>query len=56
MTSFQIFITIAAVVLGTVLTRFLPYICFPQGRKTPRYMPLSAKYGAIAPRHCRLTV
>ena len=38
MTSFQIFITIAAVVLGTVLTRFLPYICFPQGKKTPRYI------------------
>ena len=48
MTSFQIFITIAAVVLGTVLTRFLPYICFPQGRKTPRYITYLGKVLAPA--------
>ena len=48
MTSFQIFITIAAVVLGTVLTRFLPYICFPQGKKTPRYITYLGKVLAPA--------
>lgn len=35
MTTTQEIITIAVVVLATVLTRFLPYILFPQGRKTP---------------------
>lgn len=35
MTSLQTLITIAAVVLATVLTRFLPYIIFPEGRKIP---------------------
>lgn len=35
MTTTQKIITIAVVVLATVLTRFLPYILFPQGRKTP---------------------
>lgn len=37
MTGTQVFITIAVVVAATMLTRFLPYICFPQGRKTPKY-------------------
>lgn len=31
-------ITIAMVVLGTVLTRFLPFLLFPAGRPTPRYI------------------
>lgn len=35
MTVTQEIITFAVVVLATILTRFLPYILFPQGRKTP---------------------
>lgn len=33
---YQQFITIGVAVLGTVLTRFLPYILFPEGKKIPR--------------------
>ena len=29
-------ITIAMVVLGTMLTRFLPFVFFPEGKKPPR--------------------
>jgi branched-subunit amino acid transport protein AzlD len=29
-------ITVAMVVLGTLLTRFLPFILFPAGKKTPK--------------------
>lgn len=38
MTTAQRIITIAAVVLGTVLTRFLPFLVFPAGRETPGYI------------------
>jgi len=31
-------ITIAMVVLGTMLTRFLPFFVFPSGRPTPHYI------------------
>jgi branched-subunit amino acid transport protein AzlD len=31
-------ITIAMVVLGTMLTRFLPFIIFPSGKPTPKYV------------------
>ena len=30
--------TIAVVALGTMLTRFLPFILFPSGRRTPAYV------------------
>lgn len=36
-------ITIAMVVLGTMLTRFLPFIAFPQGRETPKYIQYLGK-------------
>ena len=32
MTTTQAVITIAAVVLGTMVTRFLPFIIFPEGK------------------------
>lgn len=35
MTTFQQILTIAAVVLGTVLTRFLAFLLFPEHRKPP---------------------
>lgn len=34
----QAFIIIGVVVLGTVITRFLPFIIFPAGRQTPKYI------------------
>lgn len=38
MTLTQQLITIFMVILGTVLTRFLPFVLFPAGRPTPRYI------------------
>jgi branched-subunit amino acid transport protein AzlD len=35
MTTTQMVITIAVVILGTVLTRFLPYLVFSEGREIP---------------------
>lgn len=34
---------IAALVLGTVITRFLPFLLFPAGKKTPRYVEYLGK-------------
>ncbi|MCD7953144.1 MAG: branched-chain amino acid transporter permease [Synergistaceae bacterium] len=38
MTVFEQAAVVAAVVLGTVTTRFLPFLIFPAGRKTPEYI------------------
>ena len=38
MTLTQQILTIAMVVLGTMLTRFLPFLLFPSGKPTPRYI------------------
>ncbi|MGN0293324.1 MAG: branched-chain amino acid transporter permease [Lachnospiraceae bacterium] len=38
MTLTQQIITILVVVLGTMLTRFLPFLIFPAGKPTPRYI------------------
>lgn len=38
MTISQQVITIAAVVLGTMTTRFLPFLLFPDHKKPPRYI------------------
>lgn len=38
MTLTQQIITIAVVVLGTMLTRFLPFLLFPSGKPTPGYV------------------
>ena len=38
MTVTQQIITVAAVVLGTMLTRFLPFFLFPAGKETLRYI------------------
>lgn len=43
MTLTQRVITIALIVLGTMLTRFLPFILFPAGRKTPKYVTYLGK-------------
>ncbi|MFP3124868.1 branched-chain amino acid transporter permease [Ectobacillus funiculus] len=36
-------ITIAMVVLGTMLTRFLPFAVFPSGKPTPKYVQYLGK-------------
>lgn len=38
MTLTEQLITIGMVVLGTVLTRFLPFLLFPAGKPTPKYI------------------
>ena len=38
MTFTQQLITIGMVILGTVLTRFLPFLLFPAGKPTPKYI------------------
>lgn len=43
MTVTQQMITIAVVVLGTMATRFLPFIVFPSGKPTPKYIQYIGK-------------
>ncbi|MCI8865713.1 MAG: branched-chain amino acid transporter AzlD [Lachnospiraceae bacterium] len=38
MTTLQKCITVVAVVLGTALTRFLPFFLFPEGKTPPKYI------------------
>ena len=38
MTLSQQIFTIGAVILGTMLTRFLPFLLFPSGKPTPAYI------------------
>lgn len=38
MTQNQMILTILMIVLGTMATRFLPFLLFPAGRKTPPYV------------------
>ena len=38
MTLTQQLITIGVVVLGTMTTRFLPFLLFPAGKPTPKYI------------------
>ena len=38
MTLWQQVLTIAAVVLGTMTTRFLPFLVFPEGRQPPPFV------------------
>lgn len=43
MTLFEQMITIGMVVLGTMMTRFIPFILFPSGRSTPKYVQYLGK-------------
>ena len=36
-------ITIAIIVLGTMITRFLPFLIFPAGKTTPKYVQYLGK-------------
>ncbi|MCL2342995.1 MAG: AzlD domain-containing protein [Firmicutes bacterium] len=38
MTNFQILLTILILALGTLLTRALPFLIFPAGKKTPVFV------------------
>lgn len=38
MTSAQIAITIAAIAIGTIITRFIAFIIFPAGRQAPEFV------------------
>lgn len=38
MTSFQALVTIGVCVLGTLLTRFIPFILFPENKETPEFV------------------
>lgn len=43
MTLAQQIITILMVVLGTMITRFLPFLIFPAGKPTPKYIQYLGK-------------
>lgn len=43
MTLTQQIVTIAMVVLGTVMTRFIPFLLFPAGKPTPKYIQYLGK-------------
>lgn len=43
MTLPQKLVTILMVVLGTMLTRFLPFLLFPAGKPTPKYLQYLGK-------------
>lgn len=43
MTLTQQIIIVAMVVLGTAVTRFLPFLLFPAGRPTPKYVQYLGK-------------
>ena len=43
MTTTQGILTIAAVVLGTMVTRFLPFFIFPEGKEPPEFIQYLGK-------------
>ncbi|RAP76038.1 branched-chain amino acid transporter permease [Paenibacillus montanisoli] len=43
MTQFEQIVTIGMVVLGTMATRFIPFLIFPPGRPTPSYVQYLGK-------------
>lgn len=43
MTVWQQVITVGMIVLGTMLTRFLPFLLFPSGKPTPKYIQYLGK-------------
>lgn len=44
MTLAEQIITVSMVVLGTLITRFLPFIVFPTGKPTPKYIQFLGKF------------
>jgi len=43
-TKAQLLITIALFAVGTMMTRFLPFIIFPKNRTTPKFVTYLGKY------------
>ena len=43
MTTTQLLITVAAISVGTLSMRFLPYILFPAGKPTPKFVQYLGK-------------
>lgn len=43
MTLTQQMITVGVIVLGTMVTRFLPFLLFPAGKPTPKYIQYLGK-------------
>lgn len=43
MTFPQRLVTIGMIILGTMLTRFLPFLLFPSGKPTPKYIQYLGK-------------
>ena len=43
MTLSQQIITVGMIVLGTMITRFLPFLLFPSGKPTPKYIQYLGK-------------
>ena len=43
MTNWQMILTVAACILATVLTRFLPFMLFPAGKSIPKYVQYLGK-------------
>ncbi len=43
MTTAQLLITVAAISVGTLSMRFLPYILFPAGKPTPKFVQYLGK-------------
>lgn len=43
MSQIQQILIIAVVILGTMLTRFLPFLVFPAGKPTPKYIQYLGK-------------
>lgn len=43
MTTMQQIITVAVVVFGTMLTRFIPFLLFPNGKETPKFIQYLGK-------------
>ena len=56
MTLTQQIITIAMVVLATMLTRFLPFLVFPAGRPTPKYIQYLGKVLPSAVFFCQVSL
>ena len=56
MTSFEIVITVAIVVAGTLLTRFSAFLIFPPGRKAPDFVQYLGKALPAAVRGCLLCI
>lgn len=44
MTTTELFITIAIIAGGTALTRFLPFLIFPAGKPTPKWVAYLGRY------------